>query len=857
MTHYNHNSESLDHINFDIVQDEKGVICIANRSGILKFDGSSWEHINTASAIFSLAIDPQNNTLYASGYNGFGKVMLDENYQEIFLTLQDSSQIIKNVYSLILKDKLLYGLSEGAVYTYDLSTGKVNKIAPGYSGELYALHQMNDQLYVSTEKSGLQVIQEGQIKEAKNKLFDQLEVVFTRSHTASGNTLIGTVDGNLYLSVANTVKQLDVKDVDNYLPNSDFTDAVWVNESLVALSSLKGGVIFLDLQTKEIKQIINYQTGLPDNEILAISKDSNGGVWVAHNVGFTRISPHLPFHTYSNYEGLNGTILTAINHNDSLYVGTSLGLYFLDKVKNYENVNVTVKEQITVKKKAEPVSDRKRKGSLLGFLKKKEEGENVNSKTETKTVYRSQTKQIVKSVDYQYQKAENLISKVQHFSSYKGQLYCAGLDGVFKVNGSKAIKIYGEPVNYLAIAEKSQLLIAATHSNQIKTFSLSGANAEVDLFYDFRDDVDHIFEDDEGRIWLTSTDEVYYITVQNGEIGESDSYALDNPYFYATLGGVVNGTPIFINESGKFKIDLKTNQLIYEDSLSDSRYLAGANGEVWIYNNDNWRTLQDREENKKLNLLSVFKNISDISTDANKNYWVVTENNELYKIENEASQLSDPYDIYLKYVKTSDKTFLPDKKLRIEQSKSSLYFEFAQPEFSGILDIKYQYKLEGLESEWSEWSSAYNKISFPYLPEGKYQLKVRSKNILGTIKDVEPIAFEVVPPYWKRPWFYAFEFTALIMLLFVSVRLKDLGFKYRLASRLIALVTLIIIIEFIQTVAENRFSSESSPVFDFLVQVTVAIIVLPVESLIRKYIFREKNVQILDFVQLKDKNTRK
>lgn len=853
MTHYSHNSESLDQANFDLLQDDKGVICIANRSGILKFDGNSWEYIHTSSSIFSLALDTEDNTLYMAGYGGFGKVALGENYQQVYLPLQDSSQRVKNIYSLILKDKILYGLGEDALYTYQLSSGEIKKITHDYAGELYELHLINNQLYVSTEVSGLKLIQNGEIKEAKNKIFEQLEVAFAKSHATSNNTLIGTLDGKLYLMKKGDVSQIEINDPDNYLLNSDFTDAVWVNDSLVALSSLKGGVIFINLKNREIEQIINYQTGLPDNEILAISRDINGGIWVAHNAGLTRISPHLPFHTYSNYEGLDGTILTAMNHLDSLYVGTSLGLYFLDRFKNYEEVEV--REKVTIQQRVIQIPPIKRKRGLFSFLNKKEKTQNTLPKAENKTLFRSKTKEILKSVDYRYQKVEGLSSKVQQFLSFEGQLFCAGLDGIFRINGSKSVKIYDEPVNYLAIAKKSGLLLAATYANQIKSFSLNDDNKEIDLFYDYKDDVDHIFEDEEGKIWFTSTDEIYYVTVVNSEIEESESYPLKNPYFYSTMGAVKDGAPVFINEAGLYRVDLQSNKLLHNDSLNNARYLTGANGEVWIHTKDSWRTLKDHDKNAKLNLLGVFKNIKSISTDSNNDYWVVTENNTLYKIESQAKDLVDPYELYLKHVKTASKTLIPDSKLKLEQSQSSLLFEFVQPEFSGMYDIKYQYQLEGLETGWSDWSSAHNKINFPYLPEGKYQLKVRSKNVFGTIKNVEPVVFEVVPPYWKRPWFYAFEFTALFLLLFVSVRLKDLGSKYRLVSRLIALVTLIIVIEFIQTLAENRFSSESSPVFDFLVQVSVAIIVFPIESLIRKYIFREKNVQIIDFNQLKNKDT--
>ena len=111
--------------------------------------------------------------------------------------------------------------------------------------------------------------------------------------------------------------------------------------------------------------------------------------------------------------------------------------------------------------------------------------------------------------------------------------------------------------------------------------------------------------------------------------------------------------------------------------------------------------------------------------------------------------------------------------MRVNQDKSSVIFEFIQPDYSGIMDIEYQYCLKGLKKcTWSEWSEKYSTINFPFLPEGNYTLQVRSRNAFGTVSDVNAIPFKVVPPYWKQPWFYALEFCGFILLLFISVRVK-------------------------------------------------------------------------------------
>jgi hypothetical protein len=45
-------------------------------------------------------------------------------------------------------------------------------------------------------------------------------------------------------------------------------------------------------------------------------------------------------------------------------------------------------------------------------------------------------------------------------------------------------------------------------------------------------------------------------------------------------------------------------------------------------------------------------------------------------------------------------------------------------------------------------------------------------------------------------------------------------------------------IEFIQTLAGEQFSSKSSPVIDFLIQVCVAFMILPVEGFLRRHLLQ-------------------
>ena len=112
---------------------------------------------------------------------------------------------------------------------------------------------------------------------------------------------------------------------------------------------------------------------------------------------------------------------------------------------------------------------------------------------------------------------------------------------------------------------------------------------------------------------------------------------------------------------------------------------------------------------------------------------------------------------------------------------------------------------------------------------------VQARDIFGNVKDLNPVIFEVLPPYWKRPWFYALEFILFASLVLLSFRLST---RYRVISRLLSLLTIILLIQFIQTVIGETFETRASPVMDFFMQVLVALLILPIEGYLRNILLR-------------------
>ena len=65
----------------------------------------------------------------------------------------------------------------------------------------------------------------------------------------------------------------------------------------------------------------------------------------------------------------------------------------------------------------------------------------------------------------------------------------------------------------------------------------------------------------------------------------------------------------------------------------------------------------------------------------------------------------------------------------------------------------------------------------------------------------------------------------------------------RVVSRLLSVLTVIMLIQFLQTLVASQFSFKSTPVIEFFIQVFIALLVLPIEGFLRKFMIKSSHSQ--------------
>lgn len=850
LSNFSPDKELADNVCFDIAQDSRGVFYFATQAGVLQYDGRSWDIIRTNGAAYAVEAS-DSGTLYVAGPKGFGKIVNDENGLETFKLLYDKPGAEYLFQVVTVKDKV-YFLNDHNLFIYTASNDSTLVFSANTAtGSFSGLTEIFGNIYVSTEGQGLFRTTEKQLVKSTLPLPDSTQIIFSSKYEDS--YVLGTSDSRLFLYSKNMkLKELQLKDA-VYASTSVMVNATWVNSDLIAIGTLRGGVMFVNPATGNTTEIMNYGTGLPDNEIYALSSDKNQNVWIAHTYGYTRIAPYLPFRSFKHYPGLQGNLLCATTYQGNVYVGTSLGLYKLEKEESYDEI--TYYAQVPIKSKSKTttkpsVSEKEEtsKGGFFSLFKRKKsstEATTKSSSAQTKARYKKEkrTKKILRSRYYSYKKVNGINAKITQLVLWQNRLVAAGLEGAFEISQLNSTVILPDPVRVLHASDKKKMLFVSTYDDKLHQLTTNGKEwNDENLIQNIDDPINYIFEEGNEAIWFCSYDKVYRLEYAEGTNSTAKQMDVINPSLEKTVGVTLNGQVIIATSGGFYFFDQANKQLVKSDTLAEPTAYFANNANLWFRDEHQWYISGNSGDKTNLQYLNLFSDIRYISTEANTgNAWIITGSNELLKFSSsKVMPLENPYPLFLKSITQNDILSQRKSVIRVEQDNGSLKVSVVKPDYIGAEVVEYRYFLEGLHKEWSSWSNKDYEFVFPYLPPGEYVLKVQSKDMFGKMSEMDPVQVEVLPPYWKRWWFYALEFAVFALLVLLSFRLSH---RYNLISRLLSLLSIIILIEFIQTLAGSTISLNSGPVVDFILQVCVAFIVLPVEGFLRAFMLRsiEKN----------------
>jgi hypothetical protein len=174
-------------------------------------------------------------------------------------------------------------------------------------------------------------------------------------------------------------------------------------------------------------------------------------------------------------------------------------------------------------------------------------------------------------------------------------------------------------------------------------------------------------------------------------------------------------------------------------------------------------------------------------------------------------------------------------EIELSHTENHITFDFVAIKLHGLGKIYYRHFLEGYDPEWTPAGTA-NFVTYTNLDPGKYVLKVQATDDPAVwVNPVTEYSFSISKPYWKQTWFYLLQIASVVFLFALTyfIGVKKLSTK-RYVLRLMLFSSFFITLEYVENFIDPLVSDffGGAPVFRFFLNFILALLLLPVESII-------------------------
>jgi outer membrane protein assembly factor BamB len=228
---------------------------------------------------------------------------------------------------------------------------------------------------------------------------------------------------------------------------------------------------------------------------------------------------------------------------------------------------------------------------------------------------------------------------------------------------------------------------------------------------------------------------------------------------------------VWVATTGAGLVGLKNGQLFKtitrQNGLASSscRTLFYENGKLWVGTDKGLHKVHVLQPGFPIEKYTTSDGLSSDIIDAvyvrNKKVYVGTPEGITFFDEEKMTSQSR-CDLRFVDVTVGDKTFYPsDAPVTIPHEKNSIQFNYVGISFKSNGDIRYRYRLLGLDSTWKETRETF--LSYPILPSGDYQLQLQATNKFDVHSQVLTAGFTIEKLLYEKT-----GFRVLIGLLFLA-----------------------------------------------------------------------------------------
>ncbi len=720
--------------NWSISQSEENYIYVANNKGLLEFNGANWQLYVSPNETIIRSVNVIDNLIYTGcnrefGYwqrNKFGLLYYTSLSKKLNIDLLEDEEF----WNIISIDEYILFQSLKRIYIYNKTTDSYSII--NSETIIYKIFKVDKTIYYQKTKDGVYKIENGEsILVSNHDILKENRLV--NIFNKNGSLLIETENNGFYVLDSENLSKWNIPANEKLSEISVFR-SIQLKDNSFILGTRSNGILHL---TPEGVIDYNIDTfhGLSNNTVHWVFEDAENNIWLALENGINCVNIKSPFSIYTDEEGKIGTIYASAVFNGNLYLGTNQGLFYKplqgqEDFKLIEDIQeavwcLTIIDNTlfcghdTGTSIINNNAGTKIKGIQQGTW-------NIKSIEKTDLLLQGNYDglYILKKVNDNWifrNKIEGFDLSSKFFELYNNQIFISHeYKGVFKINIDKDFtKVLG--------IEKDPDLDKELNSSIIKYNN--------DLLYTYKEGVLK-YNTEEANKFLKDSILSTLFTKEDYTSGKLEFNEKTNTLWCFSKKDLNYISP------GKLSNTPKVNKIPFSKSLP-----RGLTGYENITHLDNQRYLIGTSTGFiVLDLDKFFNKSYNISINSITKHSIITSPEIVDK---------NVYGIF-------------------ENKDNNMEFTFSVAEFEKYLDTEYQYQLEGLYPNWSDWSPKSNTL-FENLPYGDYIFNVRAKVGNTHTKNVASYSFNI-----ERPWYLSklMLSTYVIFVLLFSLMMHNIYKRY-------------------------------------------------------------------------------
>lgn len=728
VSNYTFNEAGASNQNWDIVSDGAQRILVANNLGLLILENTNVEFYPLPKRTIFRSVAYINDRIYTGSFEDFGywEKNVDGKLTYISLTnlLDDPDMNNDEIWKIVEHNNMVYFHSFGSIYAYD----GTNAFRIEKEGTFMFPQKVNGNIYIQKVQESLYTLSDSKFSSIEGSSFLADEEVKSIVSINDEELLIGTSEG-LYIFDNQKFTPWEAEGKQEVIRNN--INTMIRTPDKIIIGTILNGLYIYDLEFNLLRNI-NSENGLLNNTILSLEVDQYDNIWVGMDKGLAYIAFDTPVNSYQDALHDIGSVYAASLFGGNLFVGTNQGIYKYQKDKNGKYFDPTL-------------------------------------------LARSQ-------------------GQVWFLKEFDGVLYAGLNDGTYRVQENRLSKVsttFGGYNLKSYMHNGSELLLQSSYSD-IVVYNKTNSFWEQDyIFSGFSTPAKFLEFDPIGNIWLGHTvtgifrlqpniqfnniEKVDTIDVQHGlpsvnnrvfklnnriitsvedslyqwnEIdGIFEPYTALDPYF-TEKGPVTNIIPagaqkywvIKAKEINLFEIHFNSVKVLY-------RILPDMYDFQLVEDYENVISLSDQLHLICLEDGFALINLAEINLKKYPSPTVALQEITTTNLQEE----------------TSNYSITSQTNLNFPYSENTINFKWISTKPVGSKAF-FQYKLQGLDGDWSKWSSD-TEAQFLRLPSGKYTFLVRSIGVNGLLTETKSYSIAI-----KKPWYFsngAFIIYSILIISFI------------------------------------------------------------------------------------------